>query len=366
MNNLKTVKGEFMAHILAINPGSTSTKIAIYEDKNLIFKKHIKHDSKTIGTFMRIVDQFDYRLEAIIDALQEAHIDMNHLSAVVGRGGILKPMESGTYLINDRMMDEVKMKKRGEHASNLGCLLAYHIANPLSIPSYIVDPVAVDELEEVARYTGMKCIYRESLFHALNHKAVGLKAAEDLNKDYKDLNLIICHLGGGISVGAHKKGRVIDVNNALDGDGPMSVERSGGLPLGPFYQKLYDEKLTIDEVKKLNYGQGGLVAYLNTNDGQEILRRISVGDKEAKLMYEVMCYQVAKEIGKMAVVLDGDVDGIVLTGGLAYHDLAVKLITDKVKFISDILVYPGEDELEALAFGALRVLKGIEDAKIYK
>jgi butyrate kinase len=291
---------------------------------------------------------------------------MNTLDAIVGRGGMLKPIAGGTYNVNQQMIDYVKEAPRGEHASNLGCVLAKFIADKLEIPSFIVDPVAVDEMDDLARFTGMPEIKRQSLFHALNQKAVALKASIDLNKDYHDLNLIVAHLGGGISIGAHKQGRVIDVNNALDGDGPMSPERSGSVPMGPLYKMAFSGKYTLDEIKRMNYGAGGLVAYLGTNDGFEIENRVTNGDKEAKFIVDVMCYQIAKEIGSLAAVLKGKVDAIIITGGLAYNQYIINNISERVSFISKVLSYPGEDEMEALALGGLRVLNGEEIAKEYK
>ncbi len=352
--------------ILAINPGSTSTKIAVYENEKNTFKHTIKHDANLIQSYPNIISQFDFRKKAILDALNEANIALKSLNAVVGRGGMLKPIEGGTYAVNEAMIDYIKKAPRGEHASNLGCVIAHSIASMYNLPSFIVDPVAVDEMDDIARYTGMPEIKRDSLFHALNQKAVALKAAKDLSKPYADLNLIVAHLGGGISVGVHQKGRVIDVNNALDGDGPMSPERSGSVPLGPLYKMVFSGKYTLAEIKRKNYGNGGLVAYLGTNDGYEIEQRIKNGDKDALFIFSVMCYQIAKEIGSCATVLKGHVDAIILTGGLAYDQLAIKLIKERTSFISDILVYPGEDEMEALALGALRVLRQEENVKNYE
>lgn len=351
--------------ILAINPGSTSTKLAIYEDDVCVFKSNVKHDSDTILSFNHVIDQFDFRMKSIKEQLIKENIDLSTIDAVVGRGGMLKPIESGTYLVNDQMIADMKEAKRGEHASNLGCLIAKEIADLYHIPSYIVDPVAVDEMEDIARYTGMPEIQRQSIFHALNHKAVARKAAKDLKKRYEELNFVLVHLGGGISVAAHQKGRVIDVNNALDGDGPMSPERSGEVPMGPLYKMAFSGKYTLKEIQRKNYGQGGLVAYLNTNDGATIMKRIKEGDEKAEFIHRVMCYQIAKEIGAYATVLKGDVDAIILTGGLAYNTLTVDLIKERVLFISQVLVYPGEDEMASLAEGGLRVLKNEEKAKIY-
>ncbi|MDI6453355.1 butyrate kinase [Peloplasma aerotolerans] len=352
--------------ILAINPGSTSTKLSIFEDEKSVYNINIKHDSTEILKFEHIIDQYDFRMHAITQSLEKEKIDISSLDAVVGRGGMLKPIPGGTYYVNDAMMEYIKKAVRGEHASNLGCIIAHHIASQYGIPSFIVDPVAVDEMEDIARYTGMPEIKRDSLFHALNQKAVAMKAAKDLGKPYKELNLIIAHLGGGISVGVHKKGKVVDVNNALDGDGPMSPERSGTVPMGPLYKMVFSGKYTLKEIQRKNYGQGGLVAYLGTNDGREIHERIVNGDEKAKFIFEVMCYQIAKEIGSCSTVLKGEIDAIILTGGLAYDEIAIQEISDRVKFIAPILIYPGEDEMEALALGALRVLKGEDTAKEYK
>jgi butyrate kinase len=352
-------------YILSINPGSTSTKIAVYENNQLVFKTNVKHDAEEISKFDQIFDQYDFRMIAIMEELKKNNIDLNKLSAVVGRGGMLKPIPSGTYLVNDDMVRYIKKAQRGQHASNLGCVIAKEIADQYQIPAFIVDPVAVDEMEDIARYTGMPEIKRDSLFHALNQKAVALKAAKDLKKPYNELSMIIAHLGGGISVGVHHKGRVIDVNNALDGDGPMSPERSGSVPMGPLYKMALSGKYTLKEIQRKNYGQGGLVAYLGTNDGQTIIKMIEQGDTFAKFIFEVMCYQISKEIGSCATVLKGKVDAVILTGGLAYNKLLVDLIQERVSFIAPLLVYPGEDEMEALTEGALRVLKGEEEPKTY-
>jgi len=352
--------------ILTINPGSTSTKIAIYDDKTLSFKKSIKHNTELINSFDRVFDQYQLRKKAILNALKEANIELSSFDAIVGRGGMLKPIEGGTYKVNKAMIDYVKKAPRGEHASNLGCVLAKELADKIGVDSFIVDPVAVDEMEDIARFTGMPEIKRQSLFHALNQKAVSLKAADTLGKKYNELNLIVAHLGGGISVGVHHLGRVIDVNNALDGDGPMSPERSGGVPIGPLYKMAISGDYTLKQIKRKNYGNGGMVAYLGTNDGFEIEKRINEGDEFAKFILEVMCYQVSKEIGSAATVLKGQVDAIVLTGGLAYDKMIIDLIKERVSFLGNILVFPGEDEMEALAFGGLRVLTGQENAKEYK
>ncbi|MGS0971744.1 MAG: butyrate kinase [Candidatus Izemoplasmataceae bacterium] len=351
--------------ILAINPGSTSTKIAIYENQTEVFKKSIRHQTEDIQAFKSVYEQFHFRKQTILDALKETDYTLQDFQAIVGRGGMLRPIESGTYAVNDLMLDDMKKATRGEHASNLGCVIAKKLADEVNIPSFIVDPVAVDEMDDHARFTGMPEIKRASLFHALNQKAVALKAAASLDKPYHETNLIVAHLGGGISVGVHKLGRVVDVNNALDGDGPMSPERSGSVPIGPLYKMVFSGKYTLEEIKRKNYGQGGLVAYLGTNDGYEIEQRIKNGDEKAKFIVEVMAYQIAKEIGSAAAVLKGQVDAIVLTGGLAYDSFIMDYIKDHVSFIGNILIFPGEDEMEALALGALRVITNQEKAKEY-
>jgi len=297
--------------------------------------------------------------------LKDKGIDLSTLNAVVGRGGLLKPIASGTYRINEKMIDDLREGIKGEHASNLGGLLAHGIAEKLSIPSYIVDPVVIDEMKPVARISGMPEISRVSILHALNQKAVARKAALDLGKKYEKLNFIIAHLGGGISVGIHCKGNVVDVNNALDGEGPFTPERSGGVPVGALVELCFSGKFTKDEIKKKIKGKGGLVAYLNTNDVREVIKRIKQGDKRASLILEAMAYQVAKEIGAAATILKGQIDAIILTGGIAYANEFVNMIRDRVSFISLVMVYPGEEEMLALCEGALRVLKGEEVEKIY-
>jgi butyrate kinase len=351
--------------VLAINPGSTSTKIAVYDNDQEVFETTLRHSTEEINQFETIFDQYDFRKKVILDALDENNINLSKLSAVVGRGGLLKPIAGGTYLVDEKMLEDLKVGVLGEHASNLGGVLAYEIASNLNIPSYIVDPVVVDELEAVARISGMPELERKSIFHALNQKAVARRLAGDLNKSYSDLNLIVAHLGGGISVGAHKAGRVVEVNNALDGDGPFSPERSGGVPIGDLAKLCFSGKYTHAEIKKMIKGNGGLNAYLGTNDGRDVIKMINEGDKKAELVFKAMAYQVAKDIGSCATVLKGKVDGIILTGGLAYGKELVSWITEAVDFIGKVYVYPGEDEMKALAEGGLRVLQGQEEAQRY-
>ncbi len=352
---------------LIINPGSTSTKIAVFEDEKSIFDKTLRHSNEELGVYKNVADQFEFRKNLIIEALKENNIAVESLNAVVGRGGLLKPIEGGTYLVNDKLVEDLKHSPMGEHASNLGGLIARSIADEVNIPSFIVDPVVVDELEDVARISGHPNFERLSIWHALNQKAVARRAAsEKFNKKYEEMNFVVAHLGGGISVGAHKKGKVIDVNNALNGEGPFSPERSGSLPVDQLAKACFSGKHTEAEIKKMIVGKGGLSALLGTNNAKEVSERVKAGDKEAKLIYSAMAYQVAKAIGEYAVVLDGDVDAILVTGGIAYDNEFVKMVENKVKFIAEVIVYPGEDELLALAQGGLRVLKKEEAAKEYK
>ncbi len=357
--------GMLMERILVINPGSTSTKIGIFEGEKPLFIEILRHNSEEIKSFKRIFDQYDFRKNVVLEFLKNKNIPPESLTCVVGRGGLIKPLKSGTYIVNERMIEDLKGAKRGEHASNLGAIIAYEIAKPLGIPAYIVDPVVVDEMDDVARISGLKGIERKSIFHALNQKAVARRAAKDLGKKYEEVNLIVAHLGGGISVGAHRKGRVVDVNNALNGDGPFAPERAGGLPTQDLVELCFSGKYTFEEMKKKLAGEGGLVSHLGTSDAREVEKRIKEGDSYAKLVYEAMAYQVSKTIGEMAAVLKGEIDAIVLTGGIAYSEMLTNLIKERVSFLGKILIYPGEDEMEALALGVLRVLRKEEEPKIY-
>lgn len=351
--------------ILAINPGSTSTKIAVYTNDQINFEQIIRHTTSELKAFGKVSDQYDYRLNLVEKALADNNINVGQLSAVVGRGGPLKPLASGTYAVNDAMVEDLKTGVQTEHASNLGGLLAKGIADRVGIPSFIVDPVSVDELEPLARITGLPEISRRSLFHALNLKAVARRVSKDLGKEYTALTLILVHLGGGISVGVQRHGKMIDVSNPND-LGPFSPERAGTLPSYGLVNMCFSGKYSLDDMKRKLVGQGGLVAHLGTSDGREVESRIANGDTKAALIYEAMAYQVAKEIGAMATVVHGALDAIVLTGGLAYSSMLVNMITDRVNFINQVLVYPGEDELQALVEGALRVLRGEEAPKVYE
>lgn len=353
--------------ILAINPGSTSTKIAVYQGSKSVFLKNIKHSAEDLKPYPKIIDQFRYRKEIILKELEEAEIRIDLITAIVGRGGLVKPIESGVYEVNEAMIKDLHESKLGEHASNLGGLIAHDIAQSLKTArAFIADPVVVDEMENVARYTGHPKFIRHSIFHALNQKAIARKHSKAADKPYQDLNLIIAHLGGGVSVGAHRKGRVIDVNNALDGDGPFSPERTGTLPCGQVAKLCFSGEYTHEEVKKMIKGEGGFVSYLDTNDAYDVEMRVKAGDKEAKKVHDAVAYQLAKEIGSLSVVLKGEVDAILLTGGMAYDKILVDYVKEMVSFIAPVVVYPGEDEMEALAMNGYMVMKGEVEPKIYQ
>jgi len=352
--------------LLIINPGSTSTKIGVYEDEKEVLEETLRHSSEEIGKFEGVFEQLDFRKDVILKVLKEKDFDIKTLNAIVGRGGLLKPIEGGTYAVNDAMLNDLKIGVQGQHASNLGGIIANQIGTSLDIPSFIVDPVVVDEMSDVAKISGIPEIERKSIFHALNQKAVAKRYAKENGKKYEDVNLIVAHMGGGVSVGAHKDGKIIEINNCLDGDGPFSPERSGGLPVGDLVKMCFSGKYTLEDMKKKLTGKGGFVAYLNTNDAREVIAKMEAGDEKAKLIFDAMSYQVAKEIGSCAAVLSGKVDAIILTGGIAYGKETVSYIKEKVQFIADVVIYPGEDELLALAQGGIRVLSGQEKAKVYK
>ncbi len=353
--------------ILAINPGSTSTKIAIYENEDEKFVKNIKHPAEEIAKFNSVASQFEFRKDIILSELKAAGFDINEIDAIVGRGGLVKPIESGVYEVNEALIDDLNNPPLGEHASNLGGLIACDIAKTVNngAKAYIADPVVVDELQDVARISGHPLFKRVSIFHALNQKAIARIYAKEVGKKYEDLNLIIAHLGGGISVGAHDHGRVIDVNNALDGDGPFSPERSGSLPTGQLVKLCFSGTKTEAEIKKIIKGAGGLVGHLGTNDAYEVELKAKE-DPKYKLIQDAMSYQVGKSIGAMAAVLKGKVDAILLTGGIAKNPFLVDYVKDMVEFIAPVKVYPGEDEMRALAMNGLMVIRGELKAKIYK
>lgn len=350
---------------LIINPGSTSTKIGVFEDDTLLFEETLRHSTEELSGYAGIADQKDFRKDIIVHFFTEKNIDINSLNMVVGRGGLLKPIVSGTYAICDELVSDLKKSERGEHASNLGGLIAKEIADLLSVPAFIVDPVVVDELMPEARLSGVPELPRVSIFHALNQKAIAKRYARETNRAYTDLNLIVVHLGGGISVGAHEKGKVVDVFNALDGDGAFSPERAGGVPSGALIRMCYSGQFTEKEMLKKITGNGGLNAYLGNNNMQEVEKRVQEGDAEWKLIRDAMILQISKDIGSMACVLNGKVDQILITGGIAYNKTVTDSITERAGWIAPVSVYPGEDELLALVQGALRVMNGEEEAMIY-
>lgn len=352
-------------YILAINPGSTSTKVAIFEGTKNIIQKNLSHSTEEISKYEKIADQYDYRKDTILEWLNEEGIALNELAGVVGRGGLLKPMPSGTYTVTDALAADLKIGVQGEHASNLGGLIARAIGDAEGIESFIVDPVAVDEFEDIARVSGLPELPRRSLVHALNIKAVARRVATGMNKNLEEVNFIVAHLGGGISVSPMKAGKIVDANNANEG-GPFSPERCGGVPVGDLVKLAFSGKYTLKELKKKMVGNGGLVGYLGTNDGRDVKAMIEKGDKKAELIFNAMGYQIAKEIGACAAVLCGKVDRIILTGGLAYSEGLMAFIEDMVKFIAPVEVVPGEDEMQSLAEGAYRVLNKEEIAKIYE
>lgn len=350
--------------ILAINPGSTSTKIAVYENENRLFVTTFYHSPEALSHFPTILSQYDYRKELIIDELKKENL-FSDFDAIVGRGGLLKPIASGVYEVNEVMKNDLRNATM-QHACNLGGLLAEDIA--LLIPgckAYIADPVVVDELDDVARLSGSPLMMRKSVFHALNHKAIARKYARSVNKKYEELDLIVAHLGGGISVAAHRQGRVIDVNNALEGSGPFSPERAGTLPARQLVDLCFSGDYTQEEIKKMITGRGGLMAHLGTTDAQNVVKRINEGDARAELVLKSMIYNIAKEIGSMSVVLHGKVDAILLTGGISYNDYCINKLKEYIAFIAPVYVFPGEDEMEALAFNALGVLRGKLNCKEY-
>jgi len=356
--------------ILAINPGSTSTKCAIYRDTTEVWKKGVTHASEDLARFKNLLSQLPFRSAAVRTGIEESGIPLAQISAIVGRGGLLKPLEGGVYEVNDRMKADLIACRYGVHASNLGALIADSLADELGIRAYIVDPVVVDELSPVARHSGLPEIPRRSIFHALNQKATAKKAAQKIGKPYAECTMIVAHMGGGISIGVHVNGKVVDVNNALDGDGPFAIERAGTVPAGDWMRWVLAHQHDPQALQLMLTGKGGLVAYLGTNDFPSIERSAEGnGDLDAHLCDELiraLCYQVAKAIAGLSAYTNGKVDVIVLTGGLAYSSRAVREITERVSFLGPVLCFPGENELEALALGAREVLTGETTPRIYE
>lgn len=352
--------------ILAINPGSTSTKLGVFADGREVLTENLSHSAAELAEFAAVADQLPYRLAKIRDFLKANGLALRDLAAVVGRGGLLKPIVGGTYAVNAAMLDDLKSARYGAHAANLGAILAAQLAAEVSIPAYIVDPPVVDELDDIARVTGLPAINRRSIFHALNQKAIAKRFARGLGRRYEDLNLIVAHLGGGISVGCHRQGRVVDVNNALDGEGPFSPERAGTVQAAQFCDLVREQQLGKGEIARLLAGKGGLVALLGTNDAREVEKRITAGDKTAETVYRALIYQVARYIAAAAVPVCGKVDHIVVTGGIAYSDYLTARLKEYVAFIAPVTIMPGENELQALADGAYRVLNGEEQPQLYQ
>ncbi len=351
--------------LLIINPGSTSTKIAIYENKNQVLVKILKHNYENLLNYKKVINQKQFRKNIILETLIENQIDIKKIDAIVARGGLLHSLSGGTYLINQLMIDDLLNAEYGEHAANLGAIIADELAKQWNIPAYIVDPVVVDEMLPISKVTGLPEIKRKSIFHALNQKSVARKAAQKIGKSYDMSNFIVCHMGGGISVGAHHLGKVVDVNNGFDGEGPFTPERSGSLPVGDLVALCFSKDMTEEIIKKKIVGNGGLVAHLGTNSLIEVEKMIESGNKHAAFIFDALVYSISKEIGKMSVSIKGNVDAIILTGGLANSKKLVTNISNYVDWIAQVEVYPGENELIALVEGALRVFNKEEDVKTY-
>ena len=352
--------------ILAIDPGSTSTKIGMFRDLEMIFEVTIRHPVESLRRFPHIADQFEYRKEHILYSLREQAVNPRLIAAVVGRGGLVRPLPSGVYEMNESLSEDLRRGVMGEHASNLGGLIAQDIAYQIpTARAFIADPVVVDELDEVARIAGHPLFSRQSIFHALNQKAIARKHAEKAGRRYEGMNLIVAHLGGGITVGAHRKGRVVDVNQGLNGEGPFSPERSGTLPTGQLVDLCFSGDYSKKDIREMLAGKGGYVAYLGTNNAEEVEEAARKGDGMSRVIRDALVYQVAKEIGALSTVLEGDVDAILLTGGLSYSLSLTGDITRRVKHLSEVFVYPGEEELRALAWHGWAALTGREEIRSY-
>lgn len=350
--------------ILTINPGSTSTKVAVFETKKRIAKATIRHNSTEMLKYESLADQLPMRQKVIVEFLHEYDIELSTIDGFIGRGGLVRPLKSGLYRVNETLEQTLRHNEYGHHASNLGGLIAKSLASKMGKEAYIADPVVVDELQDVARFSGLNGVERRSIFHALNQKAVARKFSEEVNIEYDNLQLIVAHLGGGISVGYHKNGRVVDVNNALDGDGPMSPERSGALPVSGVIDLMGDNP-DVESMKRMVSSYGGMFSYLNTKDCEEVSDMIAEGRREAKRVMDAMVYQIAKEIGALYATTKGDLDAILLTGGLAYNQDVIQPLIEMIDHLGDIHIYPGENELEALAFNMQAFLEGRIEAKEY-
>jgi len=350
-----------MARIMAVNPGSTSTKVAVFDDGALVFGETIQHDDDALAPFRArpMLDQLELRLEAVHGVLADQGVEPAGLDATVGRGGLLRPLKSGTYRVSDAMLDELRRAPRGEHASNLGAFLARALAEAAGCPAFIVDPVSVDEWPAVARLSGLAGLDRECLSHALNTKAVVKRYAKEVGTPYAQLRLVVVHMGSGHSVSAHRNGRMVEVTNSRE-EGPFSTERAGTVPTVRLVQRVLDQGLSFVDAERMLFREGGLHSYLGTRDLREVEARIDAGDDEARLVVDAMAYQLRKSVGAMVAVLDGDVDAILLTGGMARSERLVGELSARLAWAAPVHVYPGEDELAALAEGAARVLAGEE------
>lgn len=348
-------------NILTINPGSTSTKIALFKDNELEFEQVLRHPAEELNQFSKLIDQYEYRKEKIINFLEEKNITLKDLDAISCRGGLIGPIPSGTYTINDSLF--TRLSTDVVHASNLAGIIGYNLSKELGIPSYITDPVTVDEMAPIAKVTGIPGIERKSKFHALNQKAIARRAAKQLNRRYDESNFIVIHIGGGISIGAHEKGKVIEVNNVIDGDGPMAPTRAGSIPVEAVIDLCFSGKYTRTELKEYVSQRAGLTDYLGTSDVRDVQEMMEQGNEQAKMLYEAMAYQICKNVGAMATVLKGKIDAIVVTGGVAYSKQFIRLLKERIDFLGEVIVIPGEEEMLALAEGALRVLTGEEEAK---
>lgn len=354
-------------YILVINPGATSTKIAVYQDNRSVFLKTIRHECGDLESFRQTSDQLDYRLKLVLSEVESNHIPFDSVGVIISRGGLIHPIESGVYEVNRAMIADLEVGVMGDHASNLGGLIASRLLRKFpNAGAYIADPVVVDELQEVARISGHPEFERKSIFHALNQKSVARTYAQSRGMEYEDLNLVVAHLGSGISVGAHQKGRVIDVNNALNGEGPFGPERSGTLPAGALARFCLEKDLSWPQVNKMLIGEGGLYAYVGHKDAQRLEKEAREGDPRAILLQNAMVYQISKEIGSMATVLCGEVDAILITGGMAHNPDLTEEVKKRINFIAPVLIFPGEDEMRALAQNGSLLLKGKISAREYK
>jgi len=354
-----------IVRILVINPGSTSTKVAVYDNTRCLFTETVSHSEDELSVFKQIIDQKTFRFQLVGQILKKHKINTESIHAVVGRGGLLRPLEGGTYTVNSAMLSDLSSEKYGTHPCNLGGLIAYELGKAGNIPAYIVDPVVVDEMEPVFRLTGIPEIERKSIFHALNQKAVARYIAAETGKKYENTNLIVAHMGGGISVALHRNGRVVDVNNALNGEGPMAPERAGTIPAGQLVDLCFSKKYSYREMHRKLVGGAGLVAYIGSNDLRNLMDMIDKGNQKAAMLFQGMAVQISKSIASLAPAVKGNVDAIILTGGLAKDDRFAGLIKSRVEWIAPVYVKPGEMEMEALAYGALRILLKEEESKEY-